>query len=115
MATKDCKFNNAEDLYSEPCLSAMKSLSGGGPSLHADVDEGRDEAQVKRAKVKMSLAYLRLCQLERARRKEDEELCAYNTAVLEKMKAKSDRKKSNTSSCFEFYKESVKVIGNQQP
>ena len=40
VATKDCVFNKAEDLYSEPCLSAMKSLSGGGPSLHADDDEG---------------------------------------------------------------------------
>ena len=98
IATKDCKFNKAGDLYSEPCLSAMKALSMGGPSLHADDDEGREVTEE-----------------ERARRKEDEELCVYNTAVLKKMKVKSDRKKSNTSGCFEFYKENAKVIGNQRP
>ena len=113
VATKGCKFNKAEDLYSEACYSAMKSMSDGGPSLHA---EGLDEAQVKRGatKVKMSVAYLTLRQEERARRKEDEELVAYNNALFEKMKADSDRKKANTD-CFELYKESVKWLGNGRP
>ena len=115
VATKDCEFNKADDLYSVPCRSAMKTLGGGGPNLHANDDEGgRDQAEVGRPGIKMSLARLRLREKERARRKEDEELCAYNTAVLEKMKAESDRKKNNEN-CFAFYKESCKVIGNQRP
>ena len=73
-----------------------------------------NKTEVKRAKVKMSLAYLRQREEERARRKEDEELVAYNTAFLEKMKADSDRKKANTD-CFELYKESVKWLGNGRP